>query len=344
MKKNVKGILAGILFLLIFIILIFFAVKKDKISPLPDGTVGNTPGNAYNNGLFCEYNGTVYFSNPYDGGSLYSMSPDESNIKKLIASRVSYINAGGSYLFYYQEGADGASGLGYIRSSDGVCRASLDGKKITALSDDLIFNMQLVDSHLYYLTSDHAGAHFIQLSIDGEEKTLLADTGLNFADAQTDGTVYYNGTQSNHYLYRYDTATASSSVVWQGNLFYPLYHEGYVYYLDVSENYRLCRYSFADDVVEILTHDRVDCFNLAGGYLYYQKNSAEEPALKRMTLDGQNVEIIAEGNYTHINVTSAYVYFSAFGSEVPVYRTPVNGPVSVSTFTAAMDAALQYSD
>ena len=61
-----------------------------------------------------------------------------------------------------------------------------------------------------------------------------------------------------------------------------------------------------------LTHDRVDCFNLAGGYIYYQKNSADEPALKRMALDGSNVEIVASGNYTHINATSRYVYFTAF--------------------------------
>ena len=27
---------------------------------------GNTAGNLYNNGLFCEHNGTVYFSNPND--------------------------------------------------------------------------------------------------------------------------------------------------------------------------------------------------------------------------------------------------------------------------------------
>ncbi len=27
---------------------------------------GNTAGNLYNNGLFCEHNGTIYFSNPND--------------------------------------------------------------------------------------------------------------------------------------------------------------------------------------------------------------------------------------------------------------------------------------
>lgn len=344
MRKNLKAVLFGILFFIIVVLLLFFSLRKEKTTPLPAGTVGNTPGNANNRGLFCEYNGVVYFSNPYDGGALYSMSPNESNMKKLISSDVAYINAGGNYLFYYQEGASGASGLGYVRSANGLFRAGLNGKKIKSLSGDLIFNMQLINNHLYYLTSDSTGPSFYRLSVDGESSELLSNTGWNFAGAMTDGTVFYNGTESNHYLYRYDTATGSSSVVWQGNVWYPIYQDGYIYYLDVSDNYKLCRYSLNHDFVEVLTRDRVDCFNLAGGYLYYQKNSVTEPALKRMTLDGQNAEIVAEGNYTNINVTSSYVYFTPFGSEIPVYRTPVNGPVSVSTFSAAMEAALKYAE
>jgi len=48
--------------------------------------------------------------------------------------------------------------------------------------------------------------------------------------------------------------------------------------------------------------------------------------------------VVASGNYTNINLTSTYAYFNAFGMDVPVYHTPVNGPVNVTTFTAAMDA------
>ena len=61
---------------------------------------GNTAGNLYNGGLFCEYDGTVYFSNPSDGGKLYSMSPDGSNLAKLCDDTVSYINADEHYLYY----------------------------------------------------------------------------------------------------------------------------------------------------------------------------------------------------------------------------------------------------
>ena len=110
--------------------------------------------------------------------------------------------------------------------------------------------------------------------------------------------------------------------------------------MDVSSNYRLCRYSLSQNVIEILTNDRVDTFNVGTGCIYYQRNSSTDPALMRMNLDGSNPEVIAEGNYENIQLTSTYAYFNAFGEEVPVYHTPLNGPVNVSTFTGAYEAAL----
>lgn len=339
MSKKVRSFLIGGVILIIVILLAVWSYLSKRYIPVPQGTVGNTAGNTNNGGYFCEYDGTVYFSNPYDSGALYAMSPDESNIHKLSAASVSYIMAGGKYLFYYQTAASGAAGLGYVRNVNGIYRCDLNGKHAANLTRELIFNMQLIGNDLYYLTSDSSGAGFYKLSADGKDTERLASTGWNFAAAQSDGTVYYNGTEKNHYLYRYNTASGTSSVVWEGNLWYPVYDNGYIYYLDVAGNYRLCRYSLYQDQVEILTHDRVDCFNLGGGYIYYQKNDASSPALMRITLDGQNPEVVMAGTYTHISITSRYVYFTPYNNNLMIYHTPVSGPVSVSTFSAAQAAA-----
>lgn len=341
MKNNKKKILiiAGIVFLLVIFVLTHFLTGR--VSKIPQGTVGNSAGNVYNNGMFCEYNGLIYFSNPYDDGALYSMQPDGSKLKRLIKANVSNIHAGGKYLFYNQDAASATQGLGYIRASHSVCRAELDGSNITHLSSDLIFNMQLIDNNLYYLTSTKEGPEFYKMSIDKKKKTLIDKASYNFACAMDDGTVYYVGSGTNHYLYRYDTKTGSSSMVWAGNLWNPIYDNGYIYYMDVANKYRLCRYSLSEDLVEVLTHDRVDCFNIAGDHIFYQKNSATEPAMMRIGLDGSSPELLKSGNFTNINVTSEYVYFVPFDAPIPLYRVPVNGYPEVSTFDAAMQATLK---
>lgn len=339
MSKNVKTALGIGLTVLILALLVIFSLLSGRVKPNPEGTVGNTAGNLNNQGLFCEYNGTVYFSNSYDGGSLYSMKPDETGIKKLHSSPADHILAGGSYLYYIQQAASGAGGMGYIRTPYGLYRTSLKGGRSTCLTQDLIYSIQLAGNHLYYTTTEDDGARFYKLKIDKTERTLLLKEAVNPACAV--GTqFYYNGTGNNHYLNVWDTSTDVSSLVWEGNLWYPVYDNGYIYYLDVPNNYRLCRYLLSGGSVEVLTHDRVDCFNVGGGYIYYQCNSGTAPALKKMNSDGSQPEIVAEGNYTAINMTSRYVYFHLFDSEVPMYRVPL-GSTAVSSFEAAAQAAME---
>ena len=156
--------------------------------------------------------------------------------------------------------------------------------------------------------------------------------------------MYFNGTREDHYLYSLNTVNNSIAIVWTGDVWNPIYQGGYYYYMDVSNNYRLCRYFPVENTVEVLTQDRVDTFNIYGDYIYYQKNSKTEPALKRMYIDGSNVEIIAEGNYSNINITSNYVYFTAFDANTPMYKTPTYGPVMVSTFDAAEAAVVREEE
>ena len=112
-----------------------------------------------------------------------------------------------------------------------------------------------------------------------------------------------------------------------------------VYYLDVAENYRLCRYSLSQNVVEVLTNERVDCFNVGNGFIYYQTNG-NEPALKCMRADGSNVQTIAQGIYTAINMTSQYVYFKEFGNEINMYHSYL-GSSTYEEFIAARNAAME---
>lgn len=341
MSSKQKNILILSIIGVVFIVLFVLALISSYTPLNDDYTVGNTPGNLNNNGYFCEHDGRVYFANAYDNYSLYSMNPDETDIKKLHSGSSSHICAGGNYLYYAMVNAGGGSDLGSVRGSYGIYRSKLNGKNTTGMDRCLIVTMQLCGNYLYYEKADSkTGTTLEKVKIDKKDKQTIESDDIINPNCYVNGTIYYNGTDQDHYLYALNTSNDTSSVVWRGNIWNPIYQDGYVYFMDVENNYRLCRYSVYDDVVEVLTNDRIDMFNIYGSYIYYQVSSKTNPALKRMLTDGSSQEIVSEGVYQNINITSQYVYFNTFGEETPVYRTSTFGPVNVTTFDAGMQAAL----
>lgn len=75
---------------------VFFNYQHSRTTMNNDNAVGNTSGNLLNGGLFCEYDGKIYFANPNDYNRLYVMNSDCTDIKKLNEDSVAYINVCGN--------------------------------------------------------------------------------------------------------------------------------------------------------------------------------------------------------------------------------------------------------
>lgn len=301
--------------------LAYWGYQTRQTTMNPIGTVGNTGGNLNNCGLFCEYNDTVYFANPLDGYSLYSMTVDEENITKLTSSEVCNILAAGDYIYYFQRSSLDDS-MGNVRISHGFFRCDPDGSHPLTMTTDTVVLAQLVSNDLYFLVSKKSGPVFYKMKIDKTEKEELADYQVNPASARG-VTIYYNGTVGNHFLCTLNTVTGETNELLQQNVWFPIANENYVYFMDLEHNYRLCRYAVDTGELEVLTEDRVDCYNVGNGYIYYQCNSPGEPALKMMRTDGSELTTLAVGHYTNINMTSKYVYFQEFSQAKSLYHSPL---------------------
>ena len=326
MAKTKKGLSPAfyivfiVLLLLVAVAAVYYYFFSSRIELNPAGTVGNTAGNLNNAGLFCEYNDTVYFSNPRDGGALYSMTADEQNIRKLYSMSVRNILAGGNYLYYYQLNPSDTDGFASVIGNHSLNRSALDGSHSVALTKDIVTCGQLVDNYLYLQTAGSGQPLFYKLKIDKSEQVKLADFVVNPACAK-DGMIYYNGTENDHALYQWNTANDDFMRIWNGNIWYPVLDGDHIYYMDVSAKYRLCRYSLSSQEVEVLTHDRVDCFNVGNGLIYYQTSDAVSPQLKCMRTDGSDPFVLADGVFSNINMTSRYVYFQQYGISSSLYHS-----------------------
>ena len=331
MKENKKNLLIiGAMFLVLIIVVLLLSIGS-SVKELPDDTIGNTAGNLNNGGLFCEYNGKVYFSNAYDHGTLYVMNADETDVKKLNESVVKYINASDSYLVYYQEGVYTEDDLSSIVQNMGVYRTDLKGRNADCIDDSVCTGLILTGNQIYYQHYDNEKyTSLYKTDLAGKNRIEVAEGIIN-PHCISGNTIYFNGTDGDHYLYGLNTKNDSISTIWTGNVWNPVVSGNYVYYMDLSNHYGLSRYSLITNEVERLTNDRVDFFNIAQNMIYYQTAGKENLALKRMRLDGSDNEVVHEGIHTNINITSRYVYFNEFSLDTPVYHTPINGG-SVSIF------------
>jgi len=338
MKKPLKIALL-VTTAILLVLLMVWALFAQRISLNPAGTVGNRAGNLYNEGLFCEYDGVVYFANTFIDGGLYSMSPDESSIRRINTLKVRNILAGGNYLYYFETGTlSSESDFGLLPGTVSLNRCGLNGSRNTALSRDLLSAGQLVDNYLYLMTSNGTTNSFYKIKIDDSDKQVLTDQVIN-PSCVSNGYIYYSGS-ADHYLHQLNTATDTDRIIWEEQIWNPIVEGDYVYYMDVSNNYRLCRYALSSGTVQVLTEDRVDCFNVGSGYIYYQKNDAVNPQLIFMYADGSNPQALASGNFTHINMTSRYVYFQAFEDTHTMYHAMI-GSGLYEIFNAAQEATSQ---
>ena len=317
-------------------------ILNKVLNRIPDNdihTVGNTAGNLYNGGTFCESDGRIYFSNSYDNGALYVMNSDLSGIRKLADNDASYINAGGDYIYFRQSGQSNASGtgLGYVLKQQGIFRLRKDGRKLKGLYRGVLNNLTLVGSRLYYQNLSNAYyLKFCYTPIGGSGTNEISDLYLDPSCAYA-GSIWYTGSEEDMYLYTYDTTTGETTMRLNYDMWHPVIADGAVYFMDIHNNYRIVRYDFSTGSADVITEDRVDFFNYLDGQIFYQTPEGDG-ALKCVNVRTLNISVIDPGYHTDLQLTSEYAFFKVYGESVPIYMTPTQNPGTVSEFTQALIA------
>lgn len=340
MSKTSRNIIAIAIVILFISIALLYSISNAGSMLVPEYSVGATAGNLYNEGLFVESDGLVYFSNSYDEGAIYSMNPDQTDIKKVYNLRAKYLNASGDFLFFFGDTISTSTGLGSVVSKPGIYQLKKDGKKLKALTKDVAgVILSFGNTILYQSKGIGNGSYLSAYDLKSGEKKLIAEEMI-IPGCISDGLLFYNGAKENHHLYTLNPSTYEMNDIWNGSLWNPIKSGDYIYYMDIENNYRLARYSLSGNYIEILTNDRVDFFNVYGDVVFYQFSNPSNPALKRINTDGSDETVIAEGIYNKINVTSSYTYFKKFGDDYSTYYTPTYGMPNVNEFLNAKSAIM----
>ncbi|MCR5127347.1 MAG: DUF5050 domain-containing protein [Lachnospiraceae bacterium] len=350
MKKALKTILVIIIIVAIIGLLVLVRILGDRSVLIPENdptTIGNTPGNLYNGGTFCEADGKVYFSNPYDGGTIYVMNSDQTDIRKLVSGSDSFINAAGGYIYYFSTSASDQSGLGYVRNGRGIYRVDAAGKTNVLLARVTTDSCMLFGSRVYYTNfgenpanEDVALVTVDSVSINGKDNTTHTKDHPKLGCA-ADGMIYYAGMEKDHHLYAMSPEGRDPVEVCSLNMYLPIVSGDNVFFLDMDDQLRLKCYSLTNDSVRTISNETIDSYNLYGDIIYYQTvdmTGGSDYALKRIRVDGSGEEVVRPGTAAGIQITSDYVYFHDFANDMPIYQTPTFGSVNVTTFSGASTA------
>ena len=270
MKKRLPIIIIAVL-VVVFAGLGFYSHQKSKIKYNTSYVNGNTAGNLYNAGLFCEKNGTVYFANPDDDYRLYSMDTNGNHLKKLSYDRVMYINADDHYVYYVRNNENNGTGFdffSYARNS--LCRIDQNGENTKILDKDPCLYASLVGNYIYYLHYDDKDATTLyKIGIDGEGRKKVYSPYI-FTCSTLGQYIYTSGTESDGAIYQLDTASDSLSKVYECNSFKPIVtSDDNVYYMDVDQNNALVHTNMKSGHPVTLTKDSLDLYNVYGSSIFF---------------------------------------------------------------------------
>lgn len=325
MKKYLKIIIPLILICITGLVIYYFVSKVKLNSSYVNG---NTAGNLYNAGLFCESDGEVFFSNTNDNGRLYAMNIDGSNIHKLSNDTAMYINADKNYVYYVRNNNQKITSqtfFSYDRNS--LCRIKRNGHGSTVLDPDPCIYASLIGNYIYYLHYDtQTATSLYRIRIDGEEKKKIKSHYL-FTCNTSDRYFYYNNPK-NGQLYRYDTASQSEALFYDCNCYKPVVlDDTNVYYMDVNRDNAIVHVNINNPNPVVLTEANVEHYNVYGSLIFYQRGG-DNPALCVVKNDGTGFKELAKGEFCNINVTSQYVYFTDFVSNKE-YCTSTQNPDTI---------------
>ncbi len=319
----------------VFVILIFIQCQSSKPIRNEDGITGNTAGNLLNGGLYCESNGTIYFSNPKDDGTLYSMNMEDNTFKKLSDDKVSYINVIGDYIYYirlnYQKEANGRSVLSRFNSS-GICRTNKKGNSLKILYNHPCNVLNVTGNNAYYQRANEAGkAALYSMNINGsDEKELLTEEVLPLSIK--DNILYFVGREYNHNIRIMDIRSGQNSVLYKDNCYAPIRMNDDIYYMSLTDNYAIYRIKADGSNPTPVVTERCSTFNVTkdGGYLYYQVDDNANNRICMLNLLTGESDTIMEGNYKQLHLTNNHLFFQDF-NDMNSYYIPI-GSTTVTVF------------
>lgn len=323
-------IAAGVVIVGLIVLLLIFG-RTDKAKMSAPFSTGNSAGNLYNKGLFCKHGDVVYFSNHNDGGSLYSMSSDLTDFKKLYNDKIRYINADDNYIYYSRMNnlkSNSAENF-FTVYSNGIYRFDPLEKDLFMLMSKPLGSLVVYNNRVMFQKYDsHSALSLCSIDLNGDdEKEIYSDDAVGVS--AFNGKLYYADLLHDHYIHSVNLSTGTNTVELNKGAYQPIATATGIYYIATTEKYKLYKYSY-DGTTELIAPYRLSTFNITDGgtYIFYQRDEGESSGVYLYNAITKETTQIVVGDYKWLNVIGNYCFFYDFAGE-HVYACDTSGVLSI---------------
>lgn len=310
-----KQKLIGALVMIAIVALVIVTFRSKQTVYNEEYVLGNSSGNLFNGGLFCEYENRIYFSNPKDEGRLYVMDADLSNYEKLSSDTATSINVAGKYVIYgrHNDQQKHTNENVFATSKTGLYRIDQNGNNLKTLFDSAVNVVNLCGNTVYFQRNINSGFGISMIDIDKSNDADLTEEPI-FPYAIDKNYLYYVGVSNNHNMYRMNLSSGQKETIYKGNIAYLTLADGYLYYLDLENSHALTRMQPDGTDKEILVTEPTSTYNVTpdGSFLYYEVDNGKSNGIVRMNLKNGVSKTLMDGNYSCIHTTSVFTFFQSF--------------------------------
>ncbi len=333
MLKSLKRVLIVLFLLTVVFVLGTYIFTKYHTYFNKDTHIGNTSGNIYNGGLFSQVGDSIYFSNDYDRGALYSMNDVCENIKKITDDPAVYINTDKHYVYFIKADSNiENNNNALIRyNNGGVYRIDNNGKGLINYTANPSSYLMLKGNFLYYQQYNvDQGTTMARAKLDQKDERILTHTpAIPFSISNN--VLYYYDAAKNDQIMGIDLSSFTTHLKFKGSYKYPIYSGNYIYYINPSKNNNIYRMKKDGTTPELIINESCSTYNItkSGQYLYYQGKTNNGNKIGRINLETMNKEIVLKGDYKNIFITSNYVFLNN-SKHTKIYKLLADGGNDIS--------------
>lgn len=260
------------------------------------GTMGNT----LSEGRLVVDEDRIFYSEPRDGGRLYSMDLDGNDKEKLTESEALFINVLEDKIIYSDAsnnyygctlGKDGSDlkvflplmSMDYIIFDERIyfinwaaeCKiysVDMEGKDPKVVCDMAAEDLYQYGAWLYFTAQDQESCIY-RVKINGEGLDQVNNDQSMLPNVHN-GIVYFINWADEGKLYSVDpdNANATYQCIYDKHVSHLNYYDGFLYFADMTVGGKPYRMDLEDGEVTKLCDDRAGYFALHGDWVYYRNN------------------------------------------------------------------------